>query len=579
MLVPILLAAAWAGAAVGLVSATEIRVPYFFTIPLAFSATLILAWPLRHFLLPDLQRTRRWLVASILLVTLALAGGKFLQGKWPFIDARMAEVIITGRGDMIIGTDVALENLRKAAGDLQKDFSITSVPRSDSYTMTGLREGRYGRDDDSALQSIVARHNQLCDPRSGPWTIRSHTWMPSHRSQEFTIAVVVLAGLSSLAALILVGCAWRPALCVCALAAIGAGVAHITPGWAPEKTEHLSRGTLTPLPPFTPDELPREIDCSTPEAAARTIMLAAHRGQRDILREAITPELAARLDEENKWELFSQPGKAVNPKTVGDRIERELERAFRSRSGIGDAYTMLDGKWKMDTPAYANWRGPATRRPRTRESEQPEVITPKENPVETIHLLNRLANEQNAEAFLARKWKGGISIGGVTPASYMEPFYGEILTINELPKKDEDRANVVAKFKRADGSEKYIEVILTIQENEWRLLADQLPKYRAWTWVEFKPPQGNPTAILKNHLGDTPFHLVYGTSDRFIIAGEEFSGHGAKAVAERVVEQLKDSLAPAGLATYLNIIAPAVEPTEPWTGGDPVMPEIRAADP
>lgn len=595
MLMPLLLAVAGLGAAAGVIPVTEGHLPFLLVVPLAFSSTLLLAWPLRHFLLPGFAKPRAWIIAACLLLLLPLAGGKFLQGKWPFNGTLTEEFLLISEGEA--QGDQALENLRKAAGEANTGLVMARRSGTALLELKFMTLGSTGKSDGRKyLYSIVARLNQLTEPTAGQWKINNQNQIFSHRTDEFFIAVLALAGLSVLAALLLAGCPWRPGLMILIAYGIAAGVATVTPGWAPGQADQKFLMSMEPLPLFTPDELPREVDFSTPEAAARTIFLAAHRGQKDILREAVTPELAAKFDQQNGWERFLKPGEAVDPSTMDPRttrkLEVELDRAVRGNSGgSGDAYTLLDGKWKMDTPAYWTWRQP---RPRVRlpvppgpaplvVEKDPELPAPKEDPVATVRLLNRLANEQNAEAFLARKWKGGIfSIGGVPPARELAPFYGEILRIGELPREQEgrtDASEVVAKFKRPEGKEEYRKFDLRLQENEWRLLTTNLPEYRAWALVEFKPPQGNAAAILKNHLGDEPFHPVPGHTGRFLIGGDDSDASGAQEVAARRCENLEESLREAGLAQHFKVLAPANQPAEPWMGEEPVAPEIPPATP
>jgi hypothetical protein len=475
-------------------------------------------------------------------------------------------------------------NLREVLGEQHENVSIAHGKGSGVVELKYIVPYRNEGPTSDALESVAARLNQLTDPTTGPWRIGNRDWTASRRAEMFEMVVAGIAGISAIAALLVAGCSWRAGLSVVVGSALLGGLATVTPGWAPGQSEQKLLASLAPLPPFAPEQLPREMDFSTPEAAARTILFAAHRGQMDILREAVTPELATKLDEQNGWERFLKPGDAVALDDMGKKLEREDGRAFRNRSGYGDAYTLLDGKWKMDTPAYQIWRQlrPWVLPPPVVTEKEPEQVAPKEDPVATVRLLNRLANEQNAEAFLARKWKGGISFGGVTPAQEIAPFYGEILRIGELPREHDglkDIAEVVAKFKRPEGKEEYQKFDLRLQAGEWRLCNSNTVEYRAWTLVEFKPPQGNAAAILKNHLGDEPFHPVSGSTDRFLIGGDDMDSSGAQTVAGRRCESLEKSLREAGLAQYFKVLAPAKEPVEPWMGEEPVVPEIPPANP
>jgi predicted Ser/Thr protein kinase len=590
MLLPVQMAVGFGAAALAVEAATDLRLPYLLTIPVAFTGTLVGVWPLRHFLHSGFTRPRFWLATSCLLLAVALAAGKFCQGKWPFIDATMEQATLRNAGPMS-DYDSRMRNvetnLREVLGEQHENVSIAHGKGSGVVELKYIVPYRNAGPTSDALESVAARLNQLTDPTTGPWRIGDRDCTNSRQTEVFKMVVAGIAGISVIAAFFLAGCSWRAGLSVVVGSALLGGLASVTPGWAPGQSEEKLLATLTPLPPFTPEQLPREIDFSTPEASARTILFAAHRGQMDILREAVTPELATKLDQKKGWERFAKPGEAVALGDMGTKLERAPDRAFRRRSGNGDAYTLLDGKWKMDTPAYETWGTPRPRalpppiQPTVVTGKEPEKVTPKEDPVATVRLLNRLANEQNADAFLARKWKSSfpISFGGEVPATrYMAPFYGEILHTGELPGKDKDEAKLVVKFKRPDGKEDFREFELSLQDNEWRLLTDSAPEYRAWTPVEFKPPQGNAPAILKNHLGDQPFHPVPGT-DLYLIGGEDRGADDARSNADFRAKRLLESLAEAGLDKHCRVVAPAEKPTEPWMGGEPEVPEIPPANP
>jgi predicted Ser/Thr protein kinase len=589
MFMPLLLAVAGFGTAVGVTLTTEGHLPFLFAVPVAFACTLLLAWPLRYLLLSGFEKSRGWIIAAGLLLFLALVGGKFLQGKWPFIDARMEEVaFFVNGGPRGVNLAEASENLRKAAGDDDPGFAIEHSTGTNCFVLKGISVGHTEDTGKKLFKSIAARLHQLTEPASDKWEILDNHYTPSHRTHEFSNIVIGLAGLSAFAALLLAGCSWRPAVAIMVASVITAGIATVAPGWAPGQADQKILTSLDPLPLFTPDELPRQVDFSTPEASARTIVRAAHRGQKDILREAVTPAVAAELEKHNEWERFFKPGNAVDPDNL-DFNFFTLEPDRAKRDGVGrEIYVRIDGKWKLDTLDYASrlFIGPFTPAAESpqpapvKPPQQPVVVAPKEDPITTVRLLNRLANEQNAEAFLARKYQKSSSFGGDVPATtYMAPFYGEILQIGELPRGLVGGTDIVAKFKRPDGKEEFLEFRLTLQEKEWRLFSDRRPDYRAWTLVEFKPPQGNAVAILKNHLGKDPFHPVPGSNERFLIAGDEDSASVAQEIADRRCESLEKSLREAGLAQYFKVLAPALAPTEPWMGGEPEVPEIPPANP
>jgi hypothetical protein len=587
-LLPVLVAVAGGGTMAAVVSATEI--PYLLGIPLAFVCTFAVAWPLRHFLHPGFQRSRRWVTVSCLLLLGAFAGGKFVQGKWPFVDATKQTAMLginTVAGNETVQV-TSLPDFRKAAGPLEPGYRIRPAGLGRIH-VEGLWPGSARNSRKETMESVVARFNQLTDPTKGPWQVYDHSFIPYYQADaylldKFLTVVGLFCGLSSLSALLLAWCKPRAGLSVAVGVSILGALATFTPGWASGQAEQRFLPDLGPLPHFTPEELPREVDFTSPEATARTIVLAAHRGQMDILREAVTPELAAELDKKKEWERFLQPNAAVRQENLRSNFAYPSPDKAKRQSAGSEAYTLVDGKWKMEKPDYA----PVETRPRVRDvprvsktPEQPVDSPPKEDPVATIRLLNRLANEQNAEAFLARHYKTGMPIlflNDVPAARSMAPFYGEILRIGELPRKDDDEAEVVAKFKRPDGKEEYRKFELRLQENEWRLLSDGLPEYRAWSLVEFKPPQGNAAAILKNHLGKDPFHPIAGT-DRFLIGGKGFEADSARDDAEQRHLQLDESLKQAGLNQYLTVLVSAPLPTEPWMGGEPEVPEIPPANP
>ena len=627
MFMPLLTAVGGFGAAVGFVLVAESGLPYLLCVPVAFASTLLLAWPLRHFLIPGFGKPRGWIITACLLLLATLVGGKFPQGQWPFNDARVTRVTLMNIGPARGDPAVALENLRTAAGDGSPVLARPRGQGSNWLDLEAMSPGaKAGPETERHFRSIVARLNQLTDPTDGSWILGDYTWLSASRTNDLAMVVIVLTGLSALAALFLSGCHWRPGVnLVCASAIMGA-VATVTPGWSGGQAEQRYLVSMDPLPLFKPDELPREVDFSSPETAARTIVLAAHRGQHDILREAVSPAVATELDKHNEWEIFFQPGKVVNPSDLGRPFARpDPDRAFRDGS-YREGYVLLDGKWKLDTLAFVSrphrgpftpggtisqagtgdlvrlshpqrgpssgvfeaaedvflspsQRGPSTAR-ETGEQPKPGVaVQPAEDPVATVRLLNRLANEQNAEAFLARKWRGMFSLGSDIPATrHMAPFYGEILNIGELPREAES-AKVVVKFKRPDGKEDYREIGLTLEKNEWQLLTENAAEYRAWTLVEFNPPQGNAQAVLKNHLADKPFHPVRGSGERFLIGGEDRSAEDARRDADRRAERLKASLKEAGLDRHYRILVPAPAPAEPWMGGEPVAPEFPAVPP
>ncbi len=582
-LVPLLLALAFGGAAAVTALSVEVGLPIFLVIPVAFAVTFLMAWPLRHFLHAGVEKSRGLWVAACLLVLSAVLAGKSLQGKWPFIDARMEEITLANHRDGEFGGSEMLDNLRKAAGEPGRNFTSLSKLGGNGLKVSWLSVP--DERSSSFRQSMLARLNQLSDPTKDSYRVDEERIHSSHYDRVFARAAAVLSGLSAFAALLLAAGRLRPGLWMGGGVAVVVALAALTPDWVPDSEKIRPLPAMQRLPLFTPEELPREVDFSSPEACARTIMLAAHRGQKDILREAVTPGLADKLDKDKGWELFSRPGKAVDPKRINVPLTRELERAFRNRSGMGDAYTLLDGKWKMDTPAYNNWRGPSPVPPRLRppipdEPEKPVVVVPKEDPLAIVRALNRLANEQNAEAFMAKKYTRYLSAFGsdIPAAQRMAPYYGEILKIGQLPVNHAAKADVIAKFKRHDGKEEYRKFDLRLEEVEWRWMNDSPPQYRAWTLVEFKPPQGNAAAIMKNHLGDKPFHPVAGT-DHFLIGGDGFDGEEAKQDANHRHERLEESLKQAGLNSFLKVLVPATVPSEPWMGGEPEIPEIPATLP
>lgn len=596
MFMPLLLAVGGVGLAVAFVLAAEGMISYLMSVPVAFASTLLLAWPLRHFLLPGFRKSRGWIITACLLLLLALVAGKIPQGQWPFNDGRVSRASLIKFGGADGDPAVALENLRIAAGEGSPVLAMapgSATNRLDLEVMSrGTKEGPETR---RHFESIVARLNQLTEPSQGSWMLRDYGWISSYRTDELAMAVLVLAGLSALAAIILSGCDWRPGLNLLFASTVSGAMATVMPGWAGGQANQKFLISTEPLPLFQPDELPREVDFSSPESAARTIVLAAHRGQTDILRQAVSPGAAAELEKHKEWEFLFQPGRAVDPSELRLPFTRsEPDRAFRNGM-LMEGYVLLDGKWKLDTLRFLSrpHRGPFTPR-ESGESKEPlpakpsnspspsVVASPKEDPVATVRVLNQLANDQNADAFLARKWQGGFPIftfGGDLPvATHLSPFYGEILRVGNLPVEDKEEAKLVVHFRRPGGKEEYREVELKLQENEWRLFGEGLPDYRAWMVVEFKPPQGKAAAILKNHLGKQPFHPV-GDSDRFLLGGEGYEPKDARRDAEINHRRLANSLKEAGLDSFLKVLAPAKEPTEPWMGGEPVMPEIPATPP
>ena len=321
---PLLLAVAGLGGWAGFLPATEGHLPYLLAVPLAFASTLLLAWPVRHFLLPEFKKPRGWIIAACLLLLLALAGGKFLHGKWPFIDAFKEEAVISintvAENDTVQVT--SLPDLQKAAGPLAAGYQIRPA-HIGSISLQGLWSGSAQDSGEERMESVVARFNQLADPTKGPWRILDHSFIPSYRTERFSVVVAVLCGLSSFAGLLLAGCNPRAGLSLAAVASAIGAVAIFTPGWAPGQAEQKFLPKVAPLPLFTLEELPREVDFSTPEASARTIVLAAQRGA--------APVVSVHAHARKAWRLKSWDRMLI-PKPFA-----------RVRIGYADIFAVSDG--------------------------------------------------------------------------------------------------------------------------------------------------------------------------------------------------------------------------------------------
>lgn len=133
-------------------------------------------------------------------------------------------------------------------------------------------------------------------------------------------------------------------------------------------------------------EKERELRQQTAAEVKTDIQRAARGGHRSILRQAVTPELARKLDLRDEWDLFSQSDVAVRLTPGNFEILDDSSRAVRNPNGVGESFTRVNGRWLMDTPAYGRWE--ATDPPATASNDlKPEAT--KEDPVETIPSDNR----------------------------------------------------------------------------------------------------------------------------------------------------------------------------------------------
>ena len=332
---------------------------YLAKMAFVFIATFLPAVGLFHFaaLKTGATRQRRTtvIVAGLLAVG-ALAGGKYLDGRWPVANFRGTLHVKTQRSDLWKRQAPLIEAaLREAAGPYVDRMEI-SAGQDPLFNRPAIRVRYFTADRahwDAHWQAMVKRLAAILPAESYVTHDWNHLGLESRYSRQrpdysfphFVISsgILITTALSALlGASALFPTPWKPLLVFLA------GVAALA--LAPP----LARDSLVdgdPLPPLRAAVAPA--DFSSPETAARSVLDAAHAGDLETLKRGMSRRNRTFLDTRDGWEIamenlgqravvgLSTPGGANHPN------RRTVEREMRGSSGTLDMF-LEDGEWRLD---------------------------------------------------------------------------------------------------------------------------------------------------------------------------------------------------------------------------------------
>ncbi len=331
---------------------------YLAKVAFVFIATFLPAAGLFHLaaLKTGATRQRRTtVIVAIVLAVGALAGGKYLDGRWPEANFRVTVHVKTERADIWKRQAPLIEAaLREAAGPYVDRMEI-GAGQDPHFNRPAIRVRFFAADRehwDAHWHAMVKRLAAIVPAEcyiAIDWNrlnLASEFWRiePDYSFPHFVISSSILIG-TALSALLgasaLFPTPWKPLLVFLA------GVAALA--LAPP----LSRDSLVdgdPLPPLRASVLPA--DFSTPETAARSVLDAAHVGDLETFERGISWRNQMFLDSRDGWEIAMEN---LGQRAVVSPSDRTLSipnrcRIHREMRGSSGTLLMLfeEGEWRLD---------------------------------------------------------------------------------------------------------------------------------------------------------------------------------------------------------------------------------------
>lgn len=330
---------------------------YMAKVALVFLATFLPAAGLFHLAaLPGIRGGRRGLVtAAVVLAIVSLAGGKWLDGRWPAANYRATAY-------------VRLENSsswKRQAPAIQEALRTAAGPYADQIEFSSGTDPVFGRDAgvvrfiapdkeqwENHWTAIVKRFATLLPAETYvglDWSLLGrqthHPFrQPDYSFRHFAISscILITAALSAL----LGAAALFPASRVPLLVFLaGTAIAVLTP---PVKRDVVVDGPV--LPPLAPVVPPA--DFSTPVTAARSVFDAARAGDLETLKRGMSRRNRAFLDARDGWQLAMEnlgQRTVVSASNYTSSVpnRRRIHREMRGGRGALDML-LEDGEWRLD---------------------------------------------------------------------------------------------------------------------------------------------------------------------------------------------------------------------------------------
>jgi predicted Ser/Thr protein kinase len=298
------------------------------------------------------RQSRTTVLVAVLLAVAALAGGKYLDGRWPVANFRGTLHVRTERADVWKRQAPLIEAaLREAAGPYVDRMEI-GAGQDPLFNRPAIMVRYFAADRDSwdaHWQAMVKRLAAILPAESFVALDWNHLELESHYSRQrpdysfrhFAIssAILIASALSAvLGASALFPGSWKPLLVFLA----GAGTLALAPP--------LARDPLIdndPLPPLRASFLPA--DFSTPETAARSVLDAAHARDLETVKRGMSRRNRTFLDNRDGWQIAMENlgRRAVvsgSNRAQSNPNRRQIHREMRGGSGTLD----MAGEWRLD---------------------------------------------------------------------------------------------------------------------------------------------------------------------------------------------------------------------------------------
>jgi hypothetical protein len=378
---------------------------YLAKMAFVFIATFLPAAGLFHLAALKAGKTREsrtTVIVAGLLAVGALAGGKYLDGRWPVANFMGNQYVKTERPDLWKRQAPLIEAaLREAAGPYVDRMEIRAG-QAPHFSRPAVRVRYFAADKehwDAHWQAMVKRLAAILPAETYlaiDWSYSDFDYYYSRQRQDdtfrpFVISSVILIA-TALSALLgasaLFPTPWKP------LSVFLAGVAVLA--LAPP----LARDSLVdgdPLPPLQASVLPA--DFSSPETAARSVLDAAHAGDLETLKRGMSRRNRTFLDTRDGWEIAMEnlgQRAVVGLSTTGGANHpnrRTVEREMRGSSGTLDML-LEDGEWRLDDLPFDVPEPPEA-------AAIPSNGVPSGSPQAAVEALLAAARDRDENSFLA----------------------------------------------------------------------------------------------------------------------------------------------------------------------------------